>query len=89
MNIFFTAAIRGGREHQRNYQTIVSLLKTHGTVFSDHVANDMPRHGETAISVEEVHARELERMEKSDVIVADVTTPSLGVGYLVGQASRL
>ena len=36
-----------------------------------------------------VHDRELDTLEKSDLVVAEVTTPSLGVGYLISQAINL
>jgi 2'-deoxynucleoside 5'-phosphate N-hydrolase len=86
MNFFFIGAIRGGRAKQPQFKTIVELLKQHGTLLSDHVADEtMPQHGETDLTKEEIYAREMDHVNRCDVVVAEVTTPSLGVGYLIAE----
>src|SRR3990167_1555380 len=86
--IYFTAAISGGRINQPHYAVIVEMLKQYGTVFSEFVADKfLGEYGETELEREEIHDRELERLGKSDIVVAEVTTPSLGVGYLIAQAT--
>ena len=90
MNIFFTAAIRGGRAQQPEYASIVKALEQYGTVFSKHVADDdLSQVGETDISNKEILEREVSALEKSDVVIAEVTTPAHGVGYLIGRATSL
>ena len=90
MNIYFTGSILGGRSNQSQYTTIVEILKKYGTVLSEHVADEsLSEYGETNIEKEEIHNREIERIAKSDLVVADVTTPSLGVGYLLSEAGHL
>lgn len=88
--IFFTGAIRGGRINQLQYAGIVEVLKQYGTVFSEHVADkSLGEYGETDLEKEEIHDRELDMLGKSDLVVAEVTEPSLGVGYLISQAINL
>ncbi|HLD61206.1 MAG TPA: nucleoside 2-deoxyribosyltransferase [Patescibacteria group bacterium] len=90
MDIFFIGAIRGGRAHQPKYADIVALLKKFGTVLSEHIADEtISDYGETDLSKEAIHDREMESLKKCDVVVAEVTTPSLGVGYLIAQAVNL
>lgn len=85
--IFFIGSIRGGRINQPQYVEVVAILKQYGTVFSEHVADKhLGEYGETDLEKEEIHNRELETLGKSDIVVAEVTTPSLGVGYLISQA---
>jgi 2'-deoxynucleoside 5'-phosphate N-hydrolase len=87
MNIYFAGSIRGGRAHQPQYEYIVRALENHGTVAARHVAHELlPQHGETALSNSEIHERECAALRASDVVVADVSTPSLGVGYLIAYA---
>lgn len=87
LNIFFIAAIRGGRAHQPTCAQINTLLKKFGTVLSDHVSDEkVTEYGETDLSKEAIHEREMKTLEACDVVIAEVTTPSLGVGYLIGQA---
>ena len=90
MNIFFTGSIRGGRENQPKYAHIVKLLEQYGTVFSKHVADEkLSEYGETNITNTEILERELRALANANVIVADVTTPSHGVGYMISRASAL
>jgi 2'-deoxynucleoside 5'-phosphate N-hydrolase len=89
MNIFFTGSVRGGRTHQPQYADIVEILKEYGMVHSSHVSDDaLSEYGETSLSSKEIFERELSALAKSDVVVAEVTTPSLGVGYLIAAASE-
>jgi hypothetical protein len=88
MNIFFAGSIRGGREKQPQYAFITNTLKKYGDVYSQFVHDGaLSDFGETRLSDAEIHSRELEALEKADIIVAEVTTPSLGVGYLIAHAT--
>lgn len=90
MNIFFSGSIRGGRADQPKYISIISALEKYGTVFSKHVADEtLSEYGETNISNREILERELVALGASDVIVAEVSTPSHGVGYLIARATAL
>ncbi len=88
--IFFIGSIRGGRSNQPHYAEIVEILGQYGVVFSEHIADKhLGEYGETDLEKEEIHDRELETLGKSDMVIAEVTTPSLGVGYLISQAINL
>ena len=90
LKIYFAGSIRGGRKEQPLYQQVVFLLKTFGHVHSEHVADEtLSSFGETHLPKEEIHARELGRIQESDLVVAETTTPSLGVGYIVAKALEL
>ncbi len=88
MRIFFTGSITGGRSQQPNYEVIVEELKKYGEVLSDHVAEEnISEYGETELQASEILAREMEMLKQCDMVVADVTNSSLGVGYLIAYAS--
>ncbi len=90
LTIYFAGAIRGGRREQPLYADIVAILKNHGTVVSEHVADEeLSAFGETNVAKEEIHSRELDRIKESDAVVAETTTPSLGVGYIIAKAREL
>lgn len=89
MNLFFTASVRGGRAHQPNHERIVAALARYGTVASRHIADKaLSQWGETSLDAKEIRERELAALAAADVVVAEVTAPSLGVGYLIAEASR-
>jgi hypothetical protein len=90
MKIFFTASVKGGRSMQPEYTTIVETLKKYGSVFSEHVAGDeLSEYGEVDLSAARIHEREMLALQQSDVVVAEVTTTSLGVGYFLACASMM
>ena len=86
--IYFAGAISGGRDDWAFYQALVRLLGQYGTVLTEHIGSS-----ELAITGEdlpdrEVHDRDLAWLRESDCLVAEVTTPSLGVGYEIGKATE-
>lgn len=90
MNIFFTGSVRGGRTSQPEYAHIVKRLEEYGTVTSRYASDEtLSEYGETRLSDEEILKRELAALAACDVVIADVTTPSLGVGYLIATARKL
>lgn len=89
MKIYFAGSIRGGREDVALYGEIISMLKNYGTVLTEHL-------GDTSItgtgqmgqgkSAEDIYSDDVEWLDESDIVIAEVTTPSLGVGYELGRA---
>lgn len=87
MKIFFAGSIRGGRVMLPVYIQIVELLKKIGyTVVSEHVASDTLEEIEAKISDEEIFNDDLGYIDECECLVADVTIPSVGVGYEICYA---
>ena len=86
MTIYFAASISGGRGDQAIYEQIIEMLKQHGTVLTEHFGNVSLTAAGEAIPDGDIHDRDLEWLRSADVLVAEVTTPSLGVGYEIGRA---
>ncbi|XP_017545907.1 2'-deoxynucleoside 5'-phosphate N-hydrolase 1 [Pygocentrus nattereri] len=89
MHIYFCGSIRGGRQDVEVYQRIVKKLQTYGKVLTEHVSHaEVSEKGEDAVldGDKAIHDRDVEWLASSDVIVAEVTQPSLGVGYELGRA---
>lgn len=87
MKIYFAGSIRGGREDAELYFQIINYLKNFGEVLTEHVGNialtSLGNDGETDRFI---HDRDLEWLQSADVLVAEVTTVSMGVGYEIGRA---
>jgi nucleoside 2-deoxyribosyltransferase len=89
MKIYFAASIRGGRDDQGLYLEIVSLLKDYGEVLTEHIADvKISQMGESEAN-DFIYERDMGWLKESDIVVAEVTTPSLGVGYELGIAETL
>ncbi len=87
MNIYFAASIRGGRDDVHYYEALIKELQKYGTVLTEHVGLDsLTDKGETILGVQEIHDRDLAWVDEADILVAEVTNPSLGVGYEIAYA---
>lgn len=87
MKIYFAASIRGGREDERLYRRLIAELERWGTVLTEHVAH--PQDVERGMTDREIYDRDMAWLAEADVVVAEVTVPSLGVGYELASAGRL
>ncbi len=90
MKIYFAGAIRGGREDAQLYEKLIAYLKEKGQVLTEHIGStDLSWEGETSSKDEEIYNRDIKWLKSADIVVAEVTTPSLGVGYELGIAEKL
>ncbi len=88
VKIYFAGSIRGGRDDTALYLDIVGRLRAYGQVLTEHVGDlELSSFGEAGRD-EEVHDRDLAWLGEADCLVAEVTTPSLGVGYEIGKATE-
>lgn len=89
LNIYFAGAIRGGREDAELYAHLISYLKTFGTVLTGHVGDEKLLQKEKFLTEQEIFQRDMQWLEAADLIFAEVSTPSLGVGYEIGLAQAM
>jgi|ERR1043166_864386 hypothetical protein len=88
MRIYFAGSIRGGRDDAALYHEIVELLRKYGDILTEHVADTELGILGQDIGDQKIHDRDLGWLKESDCLVAEVTTPSLGVGYEIGKATE-
>lgn len=87
MKIYFAGSIRGGREDAVLYSEIIDYLKKFGQVLTEHVGDvELTSGGTDGINDSFIHDRDLEWLQSADVLVAEVTSISMGVGYEIGRA---
>jgi dTMP kinase len=87
IKIYFAGSIRGGRNDHELYAKIITLLKKYGTVLTEHVGDkNLTNQGQKNLTNEEIHTKDIGWIDEADIIVAEVTSPSLGVGYEIGRA---
>jgi 2'-deoxynucleoside 5'-phosphate N-hydrolase len=88
MKIYFAGAIRGGRADAALYFQIVQLLRSYGEVLTEHIGNvELSDLGEE-LSDRAICERDLAWLREADCLVAEVTMPSLGVGYEIGKVTE-
>ena len=89
MKFYFAGAIRGGRDKVDVYIKINELLEKYGEVLDKHVANPKVFELEKNVTMKERYERDIKWINECDILVAEVSTPSLGVGYEIAYAEKL
>jgi nucleoside 2-deoxyribosyltransferase len=90
MNIYFACSITGGREFESVYQAITTALLADGhDVPTAHLADSGVKALESTIAPEEVYDRDTAWIRECNALVAEVSTPSHGVGFEVAYALSL
>lgn len=90
MKIYFAGSIRGGREDRDLYAEIIDMLKNYGEVLTEHIADKNISHmGQIEMTAEEIYNKDMAWLKEADIVIAEVTQVSLGVGYEIGHAENL
>lgn len=87
MKIYFCGSISGGRKYLETYKRIVDHLKAEGhCVLTEHVARPDVLDFEKEFTAEQIYSRDIEWLDECDCVIAEVSNPSLGVGYEISYA---
>lgn len=84
MKIYFAGSIRGGNKNRSLFKEIVSCLRSYGDVIGGEHADKVLASLKKDANDRDIYNRDSKRLDEADVLVAEVTTPSLGVGYEIG-----
>jgi len=88
--IYFAGSIRGGRGDKEKYKQIIDWLKQYGIVLTEHIGLDsLTSDGQTQFTEEKIYTQDTDWIRESDIVIAEVTQVSLGVGYELGFAESL
>jgi len=87
MKIYFACSISGGRQDEKIYQKMVQVLTSLGIdVPTAHIAETGIEVIDEFVDARDVYQRDVDWIKGSDLLVAEVSTPSHGVGYEIGFA---
>jgi len=87
MKVYFSASIAGGRKYLSVYKKIVNHLKNSGhNVLSEHIIRDDIFSDEEKWAPRNVFEQDIKWLDESDIVIAEVSNPSLGVGYEICYA---
>ena len=87
--IYFAGSIRGGRVDAGLYQRIIAFIKQTDTVLTEHVGSlklNLLEQGKDKDSL--IYEQDTAWLRESDLVIAECTCPSLGVGYELAYAER-
>ena len=89
MKIYVSGSIYGGREKIETYKVIIEALEKYGEVYDKEIIDEDILEKEKFQSDEEIFKKLENYLKNIDIVFAEVTVPSLGVGYELGFADQL
>ena len=90
MNIYFCGSIAGGRSYLETYTKIVrSLQQNDHIVLTEHIIAPDVLDQENQLTPQQVYQRDVDWLSSADAVIAEISNPSLGVGYEIAYALTL
>jgi nucleoside 2-deoxyribosyltransferase len=87
MNVYFACSITGGRSEESVYQVIVDTLLSDGHIVpTAHLSESDVMMLEDIVDPIEVYSRDINWINGCHALVAEVSTPSHGVGFEISYA---
>ena len=84
--VYLACSIRGGRSDQPIYAEIAEVIKQHAHLLSELFADGALTHFGSKKPADNIYATDMDWLLSADAVVAEVTNPSLGVGYELARA---
>ena len=86
MKIYVSGSIYGGTQKIETYKKMIELLENYGEVVDKQIADPNTIANEAFQTDEEIFGDLEKLLNKADLVFAEVSVPSLGVGYEIGYA---
>ena len=87
MDVYFSCSLTGGRGDQPVVAALVARMETLGhRVLTAHLASESAMAADGGLSPEAVFERDTAWLRDSDAVIAEVSTPSHGVGFELAYA---
>ena len=88
MKIYFACSIRGGRDDAELYGELAQYIKTKATLLTEIFADGKLTSEGMNKPSSQIWANDLGWVIESDAVIAEVTNPSMGVGYEIAKAEE-
>lgn len=89
MKVYVSGSIYGGTQKIDTYKILIAELQKYGEVLNPQIADPNTIINEQYQKDEDIYNDLEKKLEIADLVFAEVTIPSLGVGYELGYAYKL
>ena len=87
--VYFAGSIRGGRIDAELYVRLIRYMQKTSTVLTEHIGNPNLNLMEQGKRDFEIYDEDTAWLRESDIVIAECTCPSLGVGYELAYAEKI
>ncbi|MNH50213.1 2'-deoxynucleoside 5'-phosphate N-hydrolase 1 [compost metagenome] len=88
MKIYFACSIRGGRDDADTYAQLARHIKSRSTLLTEIFADGKLTPDGMNKPSSSIWSTDIAWVKEADAIIAEVTNPSLGVGYEIAKAEE-
>lgn len=88
MKIYFACSIRGGRDDADTYAELATHIKSRATLLTEIFADGKLTASGMNKPNTDIWTTDIAWVKESNAIIAEVTNPSLGVGYEIAKAEE-
>lgn len=88
MKVYFACSIRGGRDDAKIYAEIVDYLKSRCELLTEIFADQKLTSQGMNKPSKDIWKIDTDWVKESDALIAEVSNPSLGVGYEIAKAEE-
>ncbi len=87
--VYFACSIRGGRDDADTYSDLVAVIKKYAEVLTEVFADKELTTAGSAGPSGDIWSKDIRWIGQADALIAEVTKPSLGVGYEIARAEKM
>ena len=88
--IYFAGSIRGGRADAALYARLIAHMNERHKVLTEHIGPpSLFPTTERGMTDEQIYVQDMNWLESCDIVIAECSTPSLGVGYEMAYAEKI
>lgn len=87
--IYFAGSIRGGRIDARLYSRVIEYIQKTDIVLTEHIGRPDLNLMEQGKRDVEIYDQDTSWLRESDLVIAECSCPSLGVGYELAYAEKI
>ena len=89
LKVYFACSIRGGRDQSSSYEQLIDYIKERAIVLSEIFADQkLTAEGMNKPNYD-IWKTDMDWVSEADVLIAEVSQPSLGVGYEIAKAEEM
>ena len=88
--VYFAGSIRGGRQDGDLYRKLIEYIKKTDQVLTEYVGDlSLSLHEGSVSHEKQIYDQDTAWLRECDLVIAECTVPSLGVGYELAYAEKL
>ncbi|XWV25540.1 hypothetical protein QJ856_gp0215 [Tupanvirus deep ocean] len=89
MKIYYSVSVRGSTVSKEMVVQQINTLKKYGDVLTEHLGSDDIQVVDMGLTNDKIYQTDMKLLSEADIVIADCTAASLGVGYIISRAEDL